>query len=146
MENNSHVLALDVGDKRIGIAISDALGITAQGITTVRRESIKKDTDAILSLIRENSCRRVVVGLPINLNGSDSIQTEKVRGFAEKLKNKLRSNGLAEVEVVYHDERFTTKIAEAVLIEADMRREKRREIIDRQSAVVILQSYLSSQR
>jgi len=88
----------------------------------------------------------VVVGLPINLNGTDSIQTKKVRDFTSKLENKLRSNAMADIEVALHDERFTTKIAERALIEADMSRKKRAEIIDRQAAIVILQSYLEGKR
>ena len=137
-------LALDVGDKRIGVAISDELGVTARGIFVIERTSDKSDTSRILEAVRENGAARVVVGLPLNLNGTDSLQTGKVREFAAKLENKLRSNGMPDIKVILHDERFTTKIAESVLIEADMRREKRREIIDSQAAAVILQSWLNS--
>jgi putative Holliday junction resolvase len=142
----TRILALDVGDKTIGVALSDALGITAQGLFTYERISIKRDTTAIIELIREHDASAVVIGLPQNLNGTDSVQTEKVRTFTDKLTNKLRSNGLSGINVILHDERFTTKIAESAMIEAGMRREKRKEIIDRQAAVVILQSYLESQR
>jgi putative Holliday junction resolvase len=135
-------LALDVGDKTIGIALSDELGITARGLFTLERVSDKKDTGKILALVCEHDCGAVVVGLPINLNGTDSVQTQKVREFAARLENKLRSNGKADVPVILHDERFTTKIAERVLIEADVSRKKRKEVIDKQAAVVILQSYL----
>ncbi|MDR2486849.1 MAG: Holliday junction resolvase RuvX [Clostridiales Family XIII bacterium] len=138
------VLALDVGDKTIGIALSDELGITAQGLFTLARTSVKRDTDEVLTLVRERGAGRVLVGLPINLDGSDSMQTTKVRDFAQKLENKMRSNGLAGIPVTLHDERFTTKIAERVLIEADMRREKRKGIIDRQAAVVLLQDWLDT--
>ncbi len=135
-------LALDIGDKIIGIAVSDPLGITAQGILSLERIGIKKDTDAIINLIKEYDCDTVVIGLPINLNGTDSVQTAKVREFRERLENKLRSNALAYVKCVWQDERFTTKIAEQTLISADVRREKRKEVIDKQAAVIILQSYL----
>jgi putative Holliday junction resolvase len=151
LENNGYpqlkrILALDVGDKTIGVALSDALGITAQGLFTYERISLKRDTTAIIELIDEHDVSSVVIGLPINLDGTDSVQTEKVREFTEKLGNKLRSTGRSDVGIIMHDERFTTKIAASVMIEAGMRREKRKEIIDRQAAVVILQSYLESQR
>ena len=137
-------IALDVGDKTVGIALSDPLGITAQGLMTLERVGIRKDTGKILDLIREYDCDTVVVGLPKNLNGSDSIQTEKVYEFKTLLENKLRSNGLADIKVVWQDERFTTVIAERVLIEADLSRKKRKTVIDKQAAVIILQSYLDA--
>ena len=136
-------LALDVGDKTIGVAVSDPLGITAQGLTTIERIGIKKDTDKVVALIREYDCDTVVIGLPLNLNGSDSIQTEKVREFRSRLENKLRSNALAYICVDWQDERFTTVIAEDVLIAADLSRAKRKKVIDKQAAVLILQSWLA---
>ncbi len=139
-------MALDVGDKTVGVALSDELGITANGLTTIERVGIKKDTSVIMGLIKEHDCCAVVVGLPLNLDGSDSIQTEKVREFFDKLTNKLRSQGLADVELSFYDERFTTKMAESVLIEGDVRREKRKDVIDKQAAVIILQGYLEAQR
>ena len=144
MKKRDRILALDVGDKTIGIAVSDELWLTAQGIMTYERIGIKKDTDKIIELIREYECQGVVMGLPINLDGSDSIQTEKVRDFRLKLENKLKSTGggLQNVTIEWQDERFTTVIAEDVLIAADLSREKRKKIIDKQAAVVILQSYL----
>lgn len=135
-------MSLDVGDKTIGVAISDALLITAQGKKTIMRTNIRKDTDEIISLIDENEVEKVIIGMPKNLNGTDSIQTEKVYNFKEKLENKLRSTGRAGVELHYWDERYTTVIAQNVLIEADVSRKKRKEVIDKMAAVVILQSYL----
>lgn len=143
MIDKKRIIALDVGDKTIGIAMSDPLRITAQGLETYERIGIKKDTDYILSLIKENNCGVLVIGLPLNLNGTDSIQTEKVRAFREKLENKLRSNGLSNVIVDWQDERFTTVIAEDILIAADVSREKRKTVIDKQAAVVILQNYMA---
>ena len=140
------IMALDVGDKTVGVAVSDALGITAQGLTTVERVGIKKDTSVIMNLIKEHDCSTVILGLPINLDGSDSIQTEKVREFYDKLSNKLRSQGMAHVKLDFYDERFSTKMAEHVLIEGDVRREKRKSIIDKQAAVIILQGYLESNK
>ena len=78
------ILALDVGDKTIGVAVSDALSLIANGVTTIERVGIRKDTGAVLDYIREYDCKEVIVGPPLNLNGSDSVQTEKVRLFAEK--------------------------------------------------------------
>jgi len=138
------ILALDVGDKTIGVAVSDALSIIANGVTTIERIGIKKDTGKVIDYIREYDCGTVVIGLPLNLNGSDSVQTEKVRAFKEKLENKLRSLALQDVQVVFQDERFTTKLAEQVLIDGGVRRENRKKYIDKQAAVLILQSYLDS--
>lgn len=139
-------IALDVGDKTIGIAVSDPLMMTAQGLETIERIGIRKDADKVLKLVREYECTTVVVGLPLNLNGSDSVQTQKVRDFRTMLENKMRSTAMKGIEVVFQDERFTTKIAESVLIDADVSRKKRKDVIDKQAAVIILQSYLERQR
>ena len=139
------ILALDVGDNTIGVAVSDALSIIANGVTTIERVGIKKDTGKVVDYVREYDCGTVVVGLPLNLNGTDSVQTAKVRVFKEKLENKLRSMALQDVQVVFQDERFTTKLAEQVLIDGGVRRENRKKYVDKQAAVLILQSYLDSQ-
>lgn len=139
-------IGLDVGDKTIGVAVSDELDITAQGITTIERVGIKKDTGKVLEYIKEYGCDTVVIGLPLKLDGTDSPQTEKVREFRQKLENKLRGSGMNNVNIEFYDERLTTVMAEKVLIEADMRRNKRKEIIDRQAAIIILQGYLDSLR
>ncbi len=138
-------MGLDIGDKTIGVAVSDPLFISAQGVTTVERIGIKKDTTRLIEMIKEYEVDTVVSGLPLMLDGSDSPQTEKVREFVTRLENKARSSGL-KLDFVFQDERFTTKIAENVLIEANMRREKRKTIIDRQAAVIILQSYMDANR
>ena len=135
-------LGLDVGDKTIGVAVSDELDITAQGVTTIDRVGIRKDAGKVMDYVREYDCDTVVMGLPINLDGSDSVQTEKVREFRTMLENKMRSSGMADVKVEWQDERFTTVIAERVLIDADVKRKDRKKVIDKQAAVVILQSYL----
>lgn len=135
-------IALDVGDKTVGIALSDDLGFTAQGLMTLERVGIRKDTGKILDLVKEYQCDTIVIGLPKKLDGTDSIQTEKVYEFRTMLENKMRSTGIKGVEVVWQDERLTTVMAERVLIEADVSRKKRKEVIDKQAAVLILQSYL----
>ena len=136
------VLGLDVGDARIGVAISDELGITARGLFSLERVGVKSDTDKILAMLRENDCSAVVVGLPVNLSGSDSVQTEKVREFARKLENKLASNAMQGVRVVLFDERFTTVIAKNALVESGARRAKLKDVIDQQAAAVMLQDWL----
>jgi putative Holliday junction resolvase len=135
------IMGIDVGEKTIGVAISDPLAITAQGITTIERVGIRKDAGAVIALAEEHGCVQIVVGLPLNLNGTNSAQTDKVIAFKTMLENKLRGTG-AKIETVFHDERFTTVIAERALIEADLNRRKRKSVIDKQAAVVILQSYL----
>ncbi len=139
-------IGLDVGDRTIGVAVSDLLGVTAQGITTIERIGIKKDCDKVISYIQEYECDTVIIGLPLRLDGTDSPQTEKVREFRTKLENKMRAQRLHHVAVDYYDERLTTVMAEKVLIEADVSRKKRKEVIDKQAAVLILQSWLDSRR
>ena len=135
-------IGLDVGDKTVGIAVSDPLGITAQGLMTLERVGIRKDTGKILDLVKEYECDTIVIGLNKKLDSTESIQTEKVYEFRTMLENKMRSTGIKGVEVVWQDERLTTVMAERVLIEADLSRKKRKEVIDKQAAVLILQSYL----
>ena len=137
-------IALDVGDKTIGVAVSDALLISANGITTIERIGIKKDCDKVLELAKQNSCEMIVMGLPLMLSGEDSPQTTKVREFVTLLENKLRSSGLSKVKVVFQDERFTTKMSEAVLMQAGVRRENRKQYVDKMAAQIILQSYMDA--
>ncbi|HVI39363.1 MAG TPA: Holliday junction resolvase RuvX [Anaerovoracaceae bacterium] len=140
------LIALDVGDKTIGVALSDDLLYTAQGLMTIQRVGARKDAGKVMELIKEYNCDTVVVGLPKNLNGTDSIQTEKVYEFKALLENKMKSSGMSEIEIIFQDERYTTLIAEKVLIEADVSRKKRKDVIDKQAAVLILQGYLDRMR
>ena len=137
------VLALDVGEATIGVARSDALGITAQGLLTIFRESIKKDTIKIIDILREDDYSEIVIGMPLNTYGEakneQSIFTEK---FADKLQNKLRSSGMSNIKVEFYDERFTTKMARDVLIQGGIKGKKQKDVIDKQAAVILLQSYL----
>lgn len=137
-------IGLDVGDKTVGIAVSDPLGLTAQGVTTLERVGIRKDTGKILDMIKQYECDTVVIGLPLSMSGEDSEQTKKVREFRTMLENKMRSTAVKGVEVVWQDERLTTVQAERVLIEADVSRQDRKKVIDKQAAVLILQTYLDS--
>ena len=137
------ILGLDVGIKTVGVAVSDPLGVIATGVTTIERVGIRKDTGKVLDYIREYDCDTVVIGLPLNLDGEDTLSTERAREFRRMLENKLKSSGpLSNVKVEWQDERFSTVEAEEVLIQANMSREDRKKIIDRQAAVVILQRYL----
>ena len=137
-------LALDVGDKTIGVAVSDGLNITAQGVTTIERVGIRKDAGKVMDYVKKFDCDTVVIGLPKRLDGTDSPQTEKVYEFKTMLENKMRSSGMGTVNIVFYDERLTTVMAEKVLIEADVSRNKRKKVIDKQAAVIILQGYLDS--
>ena len=119
------ILGLDVGDVWIGVAISDALMLTAQPLMTIKRESNKIAYDKIHDILKENNVEKIVVGLPKNMNNTIGPQSEKVMKFAEKLKNKFN------VEIEYVDERMTTLMAEKVLIEGSVRRENRKKYIDK---------------
>lgn len=137
-------IGLDVGDKTIGVAVSDPLGITAQGITTIERVGIRKDSGKVIDYIKKYECDTVVMGLPLSMSGEDSKQTIRVREFRTMLENKMKSTGIKGVKVVWQDERLTTVQAERIMIQADVRRNKRKEVIDKQAAVIILQSFLDT--
>ena len=135
---NERILALDVGDRRIGIAVSDPLGLTAQPIETYTRVGYGPDTRRIAQLAQQYDTNRILCGLPLNMDGTQGFQTQKVREFAAK----LEETGLT---VEFYDERMTTVLAEDALLEADMRRENRKKKVDMVAAVMILQSYLDAQ-
>lgn len=135
-------LGLDVGDLTIGVSVSDDLMISATGVTTIKRTGIKKDTGAVIDLINEYGTCITVIGMPFMMDGSVSAQGEKILEFKEKLTNKISSMGIKNHEVVLFDERFTTSMAEKVLIEGNLSRKKRKEVIDKQAAVIILQGFL----
>ena len=131
------VLALDVGDRRIGLAVSDALGITAQGIETYTRTGdLEKDAAYIRSVAEKYRPVRLLFGMPRNMDGSYGFQSEKVRACADAV--------LAEWdgEHVFYDERLSTVSAERVLCEAEMNWQKRRKVVDKLAATIILQGYL----
>lgn len=130
------LMGLDVGEKTIGVAVSDLLMITAQGVTTIKRTSMKKDMEELKKLIDEYQVRKLVVGIPKRLDGSIGIQGEKVLKFLEKMKKYI------DLPVELEDERFTTAMSEKMLIEADVRRKKRKEVIDKLAAVQILSGYM----
>lgn len=129
-------MGLDVGDKTIGVAISDPLLLTAQGYKTIFRESNKKDIKEIEDIIEECNITKIIVGLPKNMNNTIGIQGEKVLDFVEKLKRRIK------VEIILEDERLTTVSAERILLEGDVSRKNRKKIIDKVAATYILQNYL----
>lgn len=141
----NRIIGLDVGDKTIGVAVSDPLFITAQGVTTIERVGARKDCDKIIEYIRQYEAQTVVCGLPLMLDGTDSPQTEKVREFAKLLVNKMRSSSL-KTSLEFMDERFTTKMAEDVMMQTGMKRKERKEFVDKQAAMIILQSYMDKLR
>ena len=135
------LMGLDVGDKTVGVAMSDELEITAQPVTVIRRtDSIKKDLAEVKRLAEEYGVGEIVVGMPYMLDGSTGIQAEKVEAFVEGLRRRVR------IPVILWDERLTTSQVERVLIEGGQSRAKRKEVIDKLAATVILQSYMSSPR
>jgi putative Holliday junction resolvase len=131
-------LALDYGDVRIGVAISDEMGWTAQSVGFIKRSRIEKDLDEIQKIITEyGKVDKIVVGMPFNMDGSEGERVVKTREFMKILENHFM---LSVVEV---DERLTTWEAEKILIDAKMTREKRKGKIDQVAAAIILQAYLS---
>lgn len=133
------ILAFDIGEKRIGIAVSDPLGITAQGIETYHRsDDTQKDIDYLLKIADRYKPVKIVFGMPRNMDGSYGMQAEITRTFADEVLK------LWDGDHAFQDERLTTASARRVLLEADMRRDKRKQVIDKIAAVLILQSYLDA--
>jgi putative Holliday junction resolvase len=134
-------MGLDVGSKTVGVAISDAMGWTAQGIETIKINEDQKQFgfDRIEQLVKEYEVSKIVVGLPKNMNGTIGPRGEASKAYAEAIEKRLH------IPVVLWDERLSTMAAERVLLEADMSRAKRKKVIDKMAAVMILQGYLDSQ-
>ncbi len=133
------VVALDVGDVRIGVAVSDPTGTIAQPVEVYRRVGYGPDSRYVLSLCQRFGTRQVVLGLPLNMDGTEGGQAEKARAFG----GRLEAEGLA---VHYQDERLTTVTAEQALISGQMRREDRRQVVDKVAAAVILEQWLAAQK
>ncbi len=134
------LMGLDVGDKTIGVAVSDLLMITAQGVTTIKRTNIKNDINELKKIIDEYKVTKIVSGLPKMLDGTIGIQGDKVLSFIDKLK------GHIDLPIEFEDERFTTSISERMLIDADVKRKKRKEVIDKLAAVHILSGYMQRKK
>ena len=132
------ILGLDYGEKRIGVAICDELGLTAQGLPTIIRKTKKHDWEILGSLIRDYKVEKIVIGYPVRMDGSEGIQCEKVNRFAALLEANF------SLPVVKWQETLTTKEAEEILINSGIRWEKRKKIVDKLAACIILQGYLDS--
>lgn len=135
---NGRVLALDLGKKRIGLAVSDALGITAQGLPTLQRTNIREDLAALARIAEENEVTLILMGHPLHMSGAEGRQAGHAREFAERLGQRTG------IEVKLWDERLTTVEAQRVLRESGVSIEKRARAVDRLSAVILLASFLDS--
>jgi len=133
-------LALDVGTKTIGVAVSDELGITANGITTIQRKGLKYDLSELRTLIDEYKPGEIVVGVPYQMDGSVSERGDQILKFSKKVGEAF------SLPIIHWDESFSTVNAEKKLIQADLSRKKRKKVIDKMAAVFILQEYLESKR
>ena len=134
------VLALDLGKRRIGLALSDELGITAQGLETLHRTRLREDLEKLKQLIRDKNVSMILMGNPVHMSGQEGRQSDYSREFAERL------HGVSGVDVKLWDERLTTVEAQRVLRESGISLQKRTQAVDRLSAVILLESYLDSQR
>ena len=130
-------ICLDIGEKRIGVAVSDLLDLTAQGVETIWTKGAAKDSARIDEICRQYETTHILCGLPLNMDGSEGFQAERVK----RLANILADMGY---EIRYQDERLTTKMATSVLLEADVRRSRRKEVVDKLAATYILQSFLDA--
>ena len=135
---NMRVMALDVGDKKIGVAISDELLLTAQGRPTLRRKNLRSDLEILRRLAMENDVQEIVVGQPLNMDGTPSAQTGRVARFSEELRRVL------SLPIVFWDERLTSFEAEQHLEQMGMNWRERRKHVDKIAAMIILQNYLDS--
>ncbi|SEM28770.1 putative holliday junction resolvase [Syntrophus gentianae] len=132
------ILGLDYGEKRIGVALCDELGWTAQALTTVIRKSWRRDVGSIAALVEAYGVEKIVIGYPLRLDGTEGIQCEKVLRFARRLEAALG------IPIVSWDETLTTKEAEEILARSGVHPKKRRAVVDRLAASLILQSYLDA--
>ena len=130
------ILGLDIGDKTIGVAVSDAIGLTAQALKVIWRSSVDQDIEELKKIIDEYQVQKIIIGLPKNMDGTLGHQAEKVKKTYDKIEKALK------MPVELWDERLTTVEAERLLIRADMSRKKRKKVIDKLAAVFILQGYL----
>lgn len=139
-QQTARILGLDVGARTIGLAVSDPLGITAQGLDTIRRQNRKNDFDQLRRVIKKYGVAELVVGFPIRMSGAEGVQAEKMKDFAEALRAKFK------LPVHLWDERLTTAEAQRVLRETEMSIKRRSEVVDQLAATLILQSFLESRR
>lgn len=130
------ILGLDIGDKTIGVAISDPLFMTAQGLKTIFRENIEKDLDELKEIIKKYNVCKIVIGFPKNMDNTVGPQGRKVLDFVDEIEKNI------DLDIVLEDERLSTVAAEKMLIEGDVSRRRRKKVIDKVAATYILQTYL----
>lgn len=132
------ILGLDYGSKRVGVALCDELGLTGQGLTTIQWKNRVQVLDAVETLVKDHGVEKIVIGYPLRLDGTEGIQCEKVNRFARLLEARL------SIPVIKWDETLSSRTAEDILMQSRMRRNKRKKIIDKLAASIILQGYLDS--
>lgn len=138
MEARMRILGLDFGSKRIGVALCDELGLTGQGLDTILWKNRDQVLNALETLVKNHGVERIVIGYPLRLDGTEGIQCEKVTRFARLLETKF------SIPVIKWDETLSSRTAEDILIQSGMRTEKRKKVIDKLAASIILQGYLDS--
>ena len=129
---------MDYGDSRIGLSVCDELQILAVPLLTIKSESMRKNVDQIASIAKDKNVQKIVVGLPLNMDGTEGIRASKSRAFGRVLEK------VSGIETVYFDERLTSVQAEEIMDEMNLKKDKRKNIVDRIAAQIILQSYLDS--
>jgi putative Holliday junction resolvase len=132
-------VGVDLGTRTIGLAVSDELGLTAQGLETLERKSLKKDLAALVKLAKDFQADRFILGLPLNMDGTEGPRAAATRKFGDALAR------ASQLTVLYQDERLTTVAAQRVLLEGNVSRQKRRAVVDQIAATLILQSWLDAQ-
>lgn len=132
------ILGLDIGDRTIGVSVSDPLGMTAQGITTIRRKNSDEDIEQLTKICNSYNIELIVSGLPKNMNGTLGPQSQKVIEFCDLIKGRI------DIPIKMWDERLTTVAANRAMLEADMSRKKRKKLVDKIASTYILQGYLDS--
>lgn len=133
-------LALDVGTKRIGVAVSDPLNMFAIGVDTIRRKPDDESIKAITSLCQSYNIEKLVVGLPVNMDGTQGFQARDVSSYADKIKSQT------DIEIIFQDERLTSHEAQNILLEQNISPSKNKELVDKKAAELILQEYLESKQ
>ncbi len=132
------ILGIDYGSKRMGLAVSDPTRMIARSLVVITRTDLKRDLDRLVEVIEQQEASDIVIGMPVSKNGSLGEKAKEVIDFIDKMKKRIK------IPIIQWDERFTTVISERLLIEADMSRARRKQVIDKVAASVMLQSYLDS--
>ena len=137
---NGKILGLDLGTKTIGVAVSDAMRYAATPLETIKRTKFTQDAERLIALVRENQAVAIVLGLPLNMDGSEGPRVQSTRAFARNLLQKI------DLPIAFWDERLSTSAVTRMMIEADLRRDRRAEIVDKLAASYILQGLLDRLR